>query len=99
MTVKEKCLMFLIENGMFPAQAEAVFQQALPHLVPPEYRMIWEQPAEEYPQIIYAGWSIILTHYALIWIDTNLPQAWFRPMFTKDPAAEIARLRAMSEKQ
>lgn len=99
MTVKEKLLQFfLIDNGMFPQQAERVFQYALPKLAPDDYNVTWNRPASDYPDAMYAVWGMTLKPIALEWIDANIPQAWFRPMFTPNPQEEIARLQALPER-
>ena len=95
MTVKERLLEFaLIQNGMFPEQAKQVFQAALPKLQPDNYRVTWNQPAGDYPDAMYAIWTMTIKPIALEWILTNCPMAWFRPMFTDNPEEEIARLTA-----
>lgn len=95
MTVKERLLKFaLIDNGMFPQQAEQVFQVALPKLEPDDYRVTGNQPASDYPDAMYAVWTMTIKPIALEWIDAHCPMAWFRPMFTENPEAEIARLQA-----
>lgn len=94
MTTKERLLKFeLIDNGMFPEQAEQVFQQALPKLQPNGYQVTWDRPASEYPDPFYAVLAMILKPIALEWIDANLPKAWFRPMFTDNPESELERLQ------
>lgn len=94
MTVKEKLLKFtLIDNGMFPQQAEQVFQLALPRLELDNYQTSWNRPSDEYPDAMYAVWTMILKPIALEWIDANQPLAWFRPIFTPDPEVEIKRLQ------
>jgi len=95
-TVKGKLLSYLTDNGMWETHAEQVFQRALPDLEA-DSRVTWDRPAEDYPTVMYAVWIIVLKRHALEWIDEYLPKAWFRPMFTPDPKAEIARLRAETE--
>ena len=97
-TVKQKCLEMLTKNGMSNSQAEAVLEQARPQLEVDGYRMTWNSPADEYPPPFYLVVELVLRNNALEWIDANLPKAWFRPMFTLDPEAEIARLKAQAER-
>lgn len=94
MTVKENLLRNLIDRGLFPNQAAAIFQRALPELEPDDYRTTWDSDESAYPNAMYAIWLLVLDRHALAWIDENAPHAWFRPMFTPDPEKEIARLRA-----
>jgi hypothetical protein len=93
MTTKEKLLRFLVSTGMFPNQAEAVFERALPQLEVDDYRVTWDGPCDDYPEVIYGCWLMVLKEVALEWIDENLPNAWYRPMFTPDPEAELAHLK------
>lgn len=95
-TTKQRCLKMLTQNGMFESQAEAVLEQAKPQIEGDGYSMTWDSSADDYPAPMYAVINLILRREALNWIDTNLPKAWFRPMFTPDPEAEIARLTAAS---
>lgn len=95
-TTKQRCLAMLTNKGMFDSQAEAVLKQAMPGIEVGGYRMTWERPASEYPDALYAVVGLILNRAALKWIDEHCPMAWFRPMFTDDPEAEIQRLTAMT---
>lgn len=91
MTNKEKCINYLVGKGMFESQAEEVFQRALP-LMEQGSEIRWDEDADHYPPTLFAIWRMILDKKALEWIDENLPRAFYRPMFTPDPEAEIARL-------
>lgn len=92
-TVKQKCLNFLMENGLWPDQADQVFERAKPKLEVGGYKMLWGRPSSEYPDVLYAVMFLTLKTVGLEWIDENCPQAWFRPMFTASPESEIKQLK------
>ncbi len=84
MTTKEKFAQMLMDRGMFESQANAVMDIFVPEFdaVNAGYRVTWERPASEYPDSFYAvGFMLYLKKTALRWIDTNLPNAWYRVMF------------------
>ena len=85
-TTKQKLLKLLEDRGMFPDQAEATLEQAIPVIesLVPDYCITWDRPAYEYPEVMYSIWLVTLKAEALKWIDANIPQAWFRPMFINE---------------
>lgn len=94
-TVKEKCKQFLTDNGMWPDEAEKVFEVAKSSLEVGGYKMSWDRPESEYPNVLYAAMFPTLKREALKYIDEHCPWAWYRPMFTDNPKAEIERLQAV----
>jgi hypothetical protein len=83
MTVKEKMIESLVNKGMWPDQAEAVFAEALPRLEPKGYKLTLDAPASDYGEPVYVVASLVLDEVALAYIDQHCPQAWFRPMFAR----------------
>lgn len=83
MTVKDKLKEMLTSRGMFDTQADNVLQEAIPNIeaLTPDYKISWDDSAAAYPAPLYAVMWLPLRDAALKWIDANLPQAWFRPMF------------------
>jgi hypothetical protein len=73
----------LVENGMFESQAEKVVDIAIPELnkLVDSYQITFDRPADEYPSSLYAVLFIAIKPIALKWIEENLPQVWFKPMF------------------
>lgn len=96
MTTKEKLIDWLVNNGLSQDEAETVFERAKPEIERDNYRVTWNGPASAYPPALYVVWIMIIKRVALAYIDETCPQAWFRPMFTPDPEAEIARLEKVS---
>jgi hypothetical protein len=81
MTFYEYYLQKLIANGMFEDQAQAVMQQVM--IDPANEAMLgrwWESTEGYLPVLLVILWFNVKTN-ALEWIDTNLPLAWYRPMF------------------
>ena len=81
MTFNEFVVNGLVKNGMFPDQAIAAL-----HLVknsPEQESMLgrWGDSTEGYPAEIKMSVWYSAKRYALQWIDTNKPKAWFRSQF------------------
>lgn len=83
MTTKEKLIKSLVNKGMSESQAKEVIELAIPEInkLSNDYSITWERPFEEYPEIMYHLWWMIIKPIALKWIDENKPMAWFREMF------------------
>jgi hypothetical protein len=80
MTVKEKIMGMLEDMGMFPSQAEAVLELAILEL-DKNTGLNWTDKADAYPPLIYNIALGLIKPIALEWIEQNIPQAWFKPMF------------------
>lgn len=73
----------LTDRMMLPEQAEAVMESAmadLAHLVK-DYKITWDSPSDGYPNMMYPILWMIVKPIALKWIERNIPQAFFKPMF------------------
>jgi hypothetical protein len=83
MTVREKLESMLVANGMFEKQAKEVIELSIQKLneLADDYKITFENPSNQYPDMIYNLWYITIKQIALKWIDDNKPMAWFREMF------------------
>ena len=82
MTVLEKLEKMLQENGMFETQAKEVMKLAIIELNKSEdYKISFGSPDKDYPDILYKLWFKDIKPVALKWINDNIPQAWYKPMF------------------
>ena len=83
MTVREKLESMLVANGMFENQAKEVIELSIPKLneLADDYIITFENPSNQYPDMIYNLWYMTIKPIALKWIDDNKPMAWFREMF------------------
>lgn len=83
MTTREKLKKMLTDRGMFDSQADAVLAEAIPTIesLTPDYKITWDRPASEYPDVVYNVMWLPLCDAAKAWIAKNAPQAWYRPMF------------------
>lgn len=83
MNTRQRFEEILTEMGVFEEQASAIMDKAIPIVNEqlPNYRITWDRPSEEYPDAFYSVVFITVKRAALEWIDENIPQAWFRPMF------------------
>lgn len=94
MTFKDFAIEFLTSNGMFDDQASAVFEIVKTDPANEAMRDRWNDDVSEYPAMMQTLTRMSAKRAALSYIDEHCPQAWFRPMFTDDPEAELARLKA-----
>jgi hypothetical protein len=83
MTTQEKFRQMITSKGMFESQADKVMEEFKVEMAKtmPHYRVTWDRPASEYPDAFYTSAGLLLNQVATKWIDANIPQAWFRPMF------------------
>ena len=83
MTVAEKLVDMLGQNGMATQHATQVFELAKPELnkVVDDYTITFNARSSDYPDVCYKLWFELMKPIALQWIDENLPQAWYRPIF------------------
>ncbi len=83
MTIQEHIHKYLVNKGMFESQANAVLEAIRndpdPLLI--DLRIRLNEQAADYPEVFLAALSFTVDRCVLKWIDANLPQAWYRPMF------------------
>ena len=79
MTFEEKVKEYLVGNGMFDNQAEAVLQRMKAGDDVMLHR--WSDDTSEYPDVMLNVILLSARRHALDWIDENIPQAWFRGCF------------------
>ena len=84
-TVREKLEHMLTERGMFDSQAKSVIDMAIPTLnnLVVGYVITYNSPSTDYTTTMYNIWFNSIRPIALKWIDDNVPQAWYRPMFVE----------------
>lgn len=94
LTITDKLREMLMANGLAPDMAAQVLVEAMAGVPAAQ---LW---STELSGLGPAGEMLVNLAYsqlrpvALAWIDKHLPEAWFRPLFTEDPLAEVNRLRA-----
>ena len=79
MTVYEKMLKLLIDNGMFESQAREVLKIVAAEQQERGNR--WVDDEKDYPAGLYNVLWLSVKRTALKWLNENAPQAWFKPMF------------------
>lgn len=81
MTIREKLLKKLYDNGLFEDQAEQVLMRYVSSdLGSPMQDRMGDLVQDYPPQLVAVTW-IGLKKTALDWIDDNCPQHWARGMF------------------
>ena len=83
MTTREKLENMLFNMGLFEEQAKSIIDESIPELekLTGGYKITFESPANEYPDMLFDVWFITVKKVAKNWIEKNIPMAWFRPMF------------------
>lgn len=83
MTVEEKLVDMLYNQGLFRPQAVEIVEHVKADKANESMAERWQDVADGYPDQIFAVLWISVKDHALQWIDENCPNAWFRPMFEK----------------
>lgn len=81
MNFKEAMVKAMTSRGMFPSQAEEVIEK---YIVSDEANTMmdrWHEDIGGYPEALQNVLWMGVKDYAAKWLEENLPQAWFRPMF------------------
>lgn len=92
MTFRESAISFLTDNGMFDSQAIQVLERVKADPANAAMAQRWNDDISEYPPQMQVLVRTAARRAALAYIDETCPQAWFRPMFTDNPEAEITAL-------
>ena len=81
MTTKERLIHELQQLGLSERQAQQIFQIAYDkEFSKGDYKVTWDRPASEYPDIAYPVLMHALKRHALEYVDKHCPLAWFRPL-------------------
>ena len=81
-TIEQKLTQRLVDNGLFEDMAEKIMQQIKAD-DNGTMQGRWGDSIEDYPDIMLAVLWVTVRDTALEWIDENLPNAWFRPLFAE----------------
>lgn len=81
MTFEERIKLELVGNGLFDSQADEVLSLAKNEKTLDSMKDVWQKDVDQYPESVLVTTWITVKCVALDWIDTNLPQAFFRPLF------------------
>lgn len=71
----------LEQSGLSLTQAEQIIELAKKDEALDSFKERWGDTESEYPPAMVNVLWISVKTIALEWIDENIPQAWFRPMF------------------
>lgn len=82
-TFEESIKQHLQDNGMFPKQAIEVFEATKAAKENKEMARRWQDDPKDYSDIMLNICKISANSQALIWIDKNCPEAWYRPLFAQ----------------
>ena len=81
MTMKDKMKALLMQNGMFESEAEQVMEMAKNDTCLTDMKNRWNDDIEGYPPpLLKVVWFGVKKN-ALLWIDANIPQAYYRNFF------------------
>ncbi len=82
-TVREKMEEMLYQNGLFEDQAKEIMDIAVESDSFESMKENWNKDASGYPPIIINICWVGVKGVALKWIDNNVPEAWFRDVFSQ----------------
>jgi hypothetical protein len=89
-TTREKFEQMIYKCGVFESQAKAIMDYAIPKVdeqmekMGIAHKVDWSGRADGYPDVFYpATFQMSIKPFVVEWIDANIPQAWFRTMFTQ----------------
>lgn len=91
MTIREWAEDYCTSSGMWPEQAKAVVDMVESE-IGDAMKNRWHDQIEGYPRQLLAVLRLNINSTALRWIDANLPEAWYRPMF--DLKNEVPTLKS-----
>lgn len=81
MTFRESMIKAMTTRGMFESQAIEIMNLYIYSDMSVSMSGRWDDDAIAYPdQMQFVLW-IGVKHFAFRWIEDNLPEAWFKPMF------------------
>jgi hypothetical protein len=81
MTFKESMIKLMVSRGMFESQAKKIMEEYITSVETNPMMDRWDEDVSGYPENLQVVLWMGVKDYAAGWISTNLPQAWFRPMF------------------
>jgi len=82
LTTQEKFQKMLYDYGLFEDQAHEVVEYVKPFITTTGgYKITWDRPADEYPEVVYGAVFIFMAPYVIEWAGKNCPDAWWIPMF------------------
>jgi hypothetical protein len=84
MTIKEYLIEHLVSRGFFEKDAEEAFKAYCEDMKGLGFQKRWDDQIKDYPVQMQPILLIGFRHIVLKWIDRNVPDAWFRPLFMDD---------------
>jgi hypothetical protein len=82
MTVKEKLAEYLVQNGLFPNEAEVIIE--LFRAKNPAPTLHWNDDVSQYPAVMLRPLLGYLKIEALDWIEKNCPMHFAKMMLTEE---------------
>ena len=83
MTFEERITELLVSNGMAVDYAAKVIKLAKADKVNDAMKGRWQDQVDSCPPVILNMLWLGVRRTALSWIDENIPNAWFRPLFVE----------------
>ena len=83
MTIREKLLKLLCDNGLFEAEAQEVLKLYENGPLSESMKGRMDDDENGYPEMLMATVWVGIRSSAVTWIDENQPQHWARPMFAE----------------
>lgn len=81
-TIEGKILARMVNNGLFPEQAQEVMAAYKASDAGKSMAGRWSDSPRDYPQAVMGGIWLGIQTQAIDWIEKNCPEHWAKPMFT-----------------
>lgn len=78
----------LVGQGMFESQAQQVMGRAMEQMDDMKGR--WGHQVDGYPPLMVDLIWISIQRVAYVWIEDNMPEAWYRPIFAMACGEEVS---------
>lgn len=71
-------------RGLWDYQAREIMTTLKADDIMKDMAQRWQDSPDGYPPALLVGVWMNAERHALRWIDENMPEAWFRPLFVKE---------------
>jgi hypothetical protein len=80
-TIRQHCINYCVERGMFPHDAETVFGILISSNSMESMKGRWDDEVSGYPPFLITTIQTDLNVEAIEWIEKNKPKAFYKSLF------------------
>ncbi len=81
MTVEEYFVDQLFQRGLFEDKAKQIVEAVKNDQVNESMQGRWDDHMDDYPEPLLVVLWLNVKDHALLWIEENVPNAWYKPLF------------------